>query len=258
MNFRRALSSAVVLLVCTVLTAQIKIIPESELKQSTSPRLSADSSALLFDSVLKKAPAMREDSGRVDIEFKVKNVSDRSITISHTRTSCSCLSVRPGKSVLKSGESTTLTAVYDPKGHPGKFQRKIFVYTLASPKDPAAVLGIDAEVQWAETSDERFPYKCGSLKLSRKVVEISGGKAEEIHIRCLNSSPKALRISAETAFASFVEEFSCSPSELPSGSEGMIIIRIKEGEIPAGDYPVILKGTGGRPSESRITLRKTE
>ena len=69
------------LLCCTLLPAQIRLVPSERLREFDSPVLCADSSALLFERRVLDAPAMSEDSDPLCLEFPFRNVSDREILI---------------------------------------------------------------------------------------------------------------------------------------------------------------------------------
>ncbi len=66
-----------------------------------------------------------------------------------------------------------------------------------------------------------------------------------------------LTITAESAFVPFSLSFRCSPETIAPGQEAMLILETKAGDCPSGTYPLILKGSGARPSESRIMIKKS-
>lgn len=248
------------LLCCALLQAQIRLVPSEKLREYDSPLLCADSSALLFEYRVLDAPAMSEDSAPLCIEFPFRNVSDREILITRAQSSCSCVRLpqfADGAGMLLSpGQEMVLVAVYDPSGHPGKFRRRISLYSSASEEHPAAVLTINAEVAWKSGPEGEYPFRCGSLRLRRTSFEV-GPAAENVHIPCLNAGNLPLSITAETAFVPFPLSFRCSPETIAPGQEAMLIIETEAGDCPPGTYPLILKGSGARPSESRIMIKIT-
>lgn len=253
---RRIGAIAVCALVCSALQAQIRTVPRERLLEQASPRLSTDSTALAFEFQELDAPPMREDSEPVSLAFPFRNVSDRVITIVKTASSCSCVRVSLSRKSLAPGQEAVLTAIYDPEGHPGKFSRRIFVYTSVSEQHPAAVLRVNAEVAQKAGLEGEYPYVCGLLRLRRNAFELSS-KPETVHIRCYNSGSRPLKISAETAFIPFPLSFSCEPEIIAPGEKAVLIMKIEAGAAADGTYPLMLKGCGATPSESRIMIKKT-
>ena len=264
---------------------QIRIVPREQLELN----LSADSQALAFDTTELSLTSLSEDSEPVTVVFPVKNVSSRTLYLTMVSSSCSCLQPEPFDGVLKlgPGDSAAIRAVYNPEGHPGKFSRKLFVYTAASEDTPAAVLTVNADVAWSSNPQTEFPVRCGNLLLARAEVTLSGGKVmlsggekwpagkkEIVSIRCYNASSKAMRLSAQTDFVPFPVVMHCEPQVLRSGERGRIVLEIGgggcvggagvageaggcgvAGGVASGEYPIFLKGSGARPSESKIILK---
>ena len=267
---------------------QIRIVPREQLELN----LSADSQALAFDTTELSLTSLSEDSEPVTVVFPVKNVSSRTLYLTRVSSSCSCLQPEPFDGFLKlsPGESYEIRAVYNPEGHPGKFSRKLFVYTAASEDTPAAVLTVNADVAWSSNPQTEFPVRCGNLLLARAEVTLSGGevmlsggekwpagKTEIVSIRCYNASSKAMRLSAQTDFVPFPVVMHCEPQVLRSGERGRIVLEIGgagvageaggcgvaggaggcgvAGGVASGEYPIFLKGCGARPSESKIILK---
>ena len=258
---------------------QIRIVPREQLELN----LSADSQALAFDTTELSLTSLSEDSEPVTVVCPVKNVSSRTLYLTRVSSSCSCLQPEPFDGFLKlsPGASTAIRAVYNPEGHPGKFSRKLFVYTAASEDTPAAVLTVNADVAWSSNPQTEFPVRCGNLLLARAEVTLSGGevmlsggekllacKKEIVSIRCYNASSKAMRLSAQTDFVPFPVVMHCEPQVLRSGERGRIVLEIGgagvageaggcgvAGGVASGEYPIFLKGSGARPSESKIILK---
>ncbi len=249
---------------------QIRIVPRERLEL----HLSADSQYLEFGTRELNLPPLSEDSEPVTVAFPVKNVSSQTIYLTRVASSCSCLEPEQFDGILKlrAGESSEIRAVYNPEGHPGKFSRKLSVYTAASEDTPAAVLTVNADVAWSSDPQIEFPVRCGNLLLARGEVTLSGGeellagkewpagKTETVSIRCYNASSKAMRLSAQTDFVPFPVVMHCEPQVLRSGERGRIVLEIGGGAgvaggVASGEYPIYLKGCGARPSESKIILK---
>lgn len=231
------------------LTGQIKVIPGEELLEFSSPALSSDSSSLDFDRRKVLLDSLTEDSSPARIEFRMRNRSTRKIALTRIATTCSCLKVSADRMVLPPGGTAVLTAVYDPEGHPGRFRRKVSIFTDASSKDPAAVLEIDAVVGWSREGE--YPCAMGDLRLRRDSLRLSSG--ETASVRCINAGDAPLEINPMTRFIPFRVSAVLSPSVLQPGQEGKLKITCLSVGKP-GTYPLILEGTGARPSDSAIKI----
>ncbi|MGM9738102.1 MAG: DUF1573 domain-containing protein [Candidatus Cryptobacteroides sp.] len=132
------------LLVSQIASGQIKIVPQERLMEVSSPRHCADSAFLQFDRTACNI-RMEESDAPDTLVFNVTNTGKENILISRIVSTCSCVSARCGTRVLTPGGSTDITAIYNPKGHPGSFVRKIFIYTGEN-RMPAATLKINAAV----------------------------------------------------------------------------------------------------------------
>ncbi|MGN1215189.1 MAG: DUF1573 domain-containing protein, partial [Candidatus Cryptobacteroides sp.] len=235
------------LLLALPVTAQIKVIPEEKLQEYSSPSLSQDSSSLEFDRRKVLLDTLTEDSSPVEIVFRMRNRSSRRIAITKIASTCSCLKVSADRNVLSPGGTAVLTAVYDPAGHPGRFRRKVSIFTDASSKAPAAVLEIDAVVGW--NRDGEYPCALGALRLRRDSLTVSPG--ETVSVRCINAGDRTLKINPVVSFIPFPVSASLTPSVLQPGQEGKLQITCPSVGKP-GTYPLILEGSGARPSDSTI------
>ena len=144
----RLIISTLCLFAVLPLAAQLKMLPRETVMRNAGLMLSADSTALSFENRSVKVSGLSEDSAPKSYYFHLTNASGHPLEITRISTNCSCVKASLPKMELETGENTVLTAVYDPKGHPGKFRRMIFIYTGASDEYPAAVLVMEADVAW--------------------------------------------------------------------------------------------------------------
>ena len=142
MALRLNLILLVALLVPQAVSGQMKLVPKERLMEVSSPRHCADSAFLRFDRTECKIE-MNESDSPDTIEFKVTNTGTESILISRLVSTCSCLTAECGTKLVKTGETARIRAIYNPKGHPGRFVRKIFIYTGEN-RNPAAIQKVNA------------------------------------------------------------------------------------------------------------------
>lgn len=62
-------------------------------------------------------------------EFKIENLGDAPLNISRVKTSCGCTASKLSKNTLAPGESTMLKVEYDSEGRPGRFEKKITIFS---------------------------------------------------------------------------------------------------------------------------------
>ncbi|MCB0395160.1 MAG: DUF1573 domain-containing protein [Flavobacteriales bacterium] len=73
-----------------------------------------------------------EDSGSVKHGFLMINNSNGDIVINQVTASCGCTTPDWTTDPIPPGDTTIVWAVYDPKGHPGPFQKQLIVFSTAS------------------------------------------------------------------------------------------------------------------------------
>src|SRR6478736_1898691 len=71
----------------------------------------------------------------LDREIKISNTGKKELTIRHAQSNCSCLTVTPGKRVLKTGEETTMKIALDTKGRTGPQNKSVTIYST-DPQNP--------------------------------------------------------------------------------------------------------------------------
>ena len=74
---KRILLVLIALVEAAVLSGQIRTIPTERLMELYSPALSADSTALAFDSSILDAGTLCSRGEAIELEFRFTNVSDR-------------------------------------------------------------------------------------------------------------------------------------------------------------------------------------
>jgi hypothetical protein len=144
---------------------------------------------------------------------------------------------------------------YNPKGHPGKFERKIFVYTQDG-NAPAAVLRLSVEVATGADLSQEWPVQMGGIRLRRSEVAFSAGAKGVEQLRFINLSGRPLALQCEENFLPECLSFRTEPEVVEDGAEGVIVISY-DPSLPGvrDSMNVILKGLGLPPTKSSITVR---
>ena len=232
--------------------AQMKILPREKIDNVANPRLSPDSAALNFDTRHIIAEPMNEDDAPSAYIFRFENAGDRVLHIDRLVSTCSCASASIDKREVKPGESAEITVRYNPKGHPGRFERRVFVYTWGG-QDPAAVLKLTVDVENGKDLSGIWPVQMGPIRLRRSSVEFVRGEKAVEKLRFINLSGKSLKLQCEESFLPDCLKFASEVVE--DGKEGEIVISYDPSEPGAGEkMKVILKGLGLPPTKATITV----
>lgn len=232
--------------------AQIRIVPRENLEAMANPRHSSDSAWLQFDTRHIRVE-MNEDDKPADFLFRMKNVGDKPIRFRRMVSTCSCASARYDRQTVMPGDSALITVSYDPKGHPGLFERKVFVYT-GEGNSPAAILRMSVKVSSAEGSD--YPCQMGGLKLRRSEVIFDKDVKAVERIPFINLSGRGIRLECIREMLPDCLAFSVEPSFVRDREEGEIVITFDPAAKGVREVmPLILKGTGVPPSQSSIIVK---
>ena len=239
---------------CLCAQAQIKIVPRERLEAVNNPRLSLDAVSLKFETTFIEAEPMGEDDGIKTFVYPFTNSGKDTIQIKRLVSTCSCATAVCPVGGLLPGESSEIVVRYNPKGHPGTFERKVFLYTddLTS---PSAILRLAVKVDRGVDLSGMFPVGMGNIRVRTKTVSVERDcKAVQ---RCVfvNVSDKPLKLECEKAMLSPCLNVRTEPEIVAGGEEGEIVITYDPAKGGVRDrMPVILKGLGVPPTQSTITV----
>lgn len=243
----------VAVLMTATASAQIRIIPREKVEAVSNPRLSADSASLAFETRHIVAEPMTEDDAPETFIYRFENVGDKDVDIIRLVSTCSCASATCSVKSVAPGASAEISVKYYPKGHPGRFERKVFVYTQEG-NDPSAVLRLSVDVASGSDRSVEWPFQMGGIRLRRNEVTFAQGKKAVETISFINLTGKSLTLECETMFLPECFCFSSDPVE--NGAEGTITITYDPAKPGVRDnVKLILKGLGLPPSKSSITIR---
>lgn len=234
------------------LNAQMKILPKERVDNVANPRHSPDSAALCFDTRHIVAGPMNEDDAPSIFVFRFENVGDKTLNIDRLVSTCSCASASIDVREVKPGGRAEISVRYDPKGHPGRFERRVFVYTSGG-NDPAAVLKLTVDVANGKDLSGLWPVQMGPIRLRRSSVDFVRGEKAVERLRFINLSGKPLKLQCEEAFLPECLKFEAETVE--DGQEGEIVMAYDPSKPEAREQmKVILKGLGLPPTKATITV----
>ena len=256
----RLITVLVVLLMSLIpVSAQIRMVSKEKLASVTDPRLSPDSSSLRFETRHIIAGPMNEDDGPVTFIYRFTNEGKEGLTIKKLVSTCSCASAVSSVSAVAPGESAEISVRYNPKGHPGKFERKVFVYTRDG-NDPSAVLRLSVDVSSGADKSREWPVQMGGIRLRRSEVTLERGVRSVEQLRFINLSDKPMTLTCEDMFLLECLSFKSVPETVLPDQEGEIVITYDPSKDGAREVmKLILKGLDLPPTKSTITIYcKTE
>lgn len=250
----RVLISIVSALLCCVASAQMRLVPREKVEDAVNPRLSSDSASVHFGTRHIVAGRMNEDDAPATFRFGFTNAGPETIEIRRIVTTCSCASAMCPVSSVAPGESSEIMVRYDPKGHPGRFERRIFVYTQDG-SAPAAVLRLSVDVESGSDLSTVWPVQMGGIRMRTALLRISSGRKAVEKLRFINVSDGPLKLGCEEAFLPECLSFRTEPSLVEPGQEGDIIVTYDPDKPGAKEnIRLILKGLGLPPSRSAINI----
>lgn len=222
-----------------------------------NPRISEAGTVMDFVSEVIDAGEMDEDGGPQEYEFRWTNTGGTPVSVVKVTTTCGCAVPSFDRSPVMPGTESSLKVTYHPKGHPGKFDRRIFVYTDLSGTSPAAVLFLKGNVRAASAPVWLYRFQMGSLYLRRTEIRFEGSARAVERIMCMNAGPSPLTVGVETALLPPFLSFRCEPETIPPGGEADIVISYDPEAVPVrmmNYVPVILTGIDLPPSQRTIKV----
>lgn len=235
--------------------AQIQVLSRFELENVENPSLSDDASNLKFKVESIAADDMTEDGGIKIFTYTFKNIGTDTVRIDRLVTSCSCAMATYTQKSVAPGKDGEITVKYNPKGHPGRFERKIFVYT-GGYKSPSAVLRLKVNVEVGADLSGAYQVSMGKLRLRRAEVTFQRGSATVEKCACINVSDTPLKVTCNRYLLSSALTFKAEPEILQPGQEGTIVVEydpsVKEDR---NDLLIMLNGLGVPPSQSVIKVK---
>lgn len=139
--------------------------------------------------------AFSEDLGTVTCRVPVVNSGDVPLIITTVRATCGCTVPEYSKDPVAPGDTAYINVRYNAVGRPGKFNKKLYVYTNAEPERYT----IDVEgtvIATSNTLKSRFPVDAGQLKLRTSVVafgEVVKGKVKTVFFDAYNRSNDTIK-----------------------------------------------------------------
>lgn len=129
-----------------------------------------------------------EELGEVTCQMRMINRSSEPIAINNVRVSCGCTTPEYPRTPILPGDTAIIDITYDAIGRPGRFNKKIYVYTDTQRK----TLTIKGVVVGAKnTLKSRYPIVAGALSLSDDHIligELNRNRAKSVFLDAYNAT----------------------------------------------------------------------
>lgn len=242
------------ILSCRVSDAQIRIVSREKIESVNNPTL-ADGARLDFETLTQQTGLIDESAEGLQYVYRFVNRGDEDIVITDVKSSCSCAEAHFESRRIAVGERDSIVVRYYPRGHIGRFERRLFVYTQLSDKEPSAVLNLIATVDSSTPHAEDYPVAMGALRLKRGEVQFNRSKSAVERIEVLNCSDSPMRITCRQEFLPRGVEFKSEPEAIEAGECGDLVIRYNATEYRGRERLLLmLNGTGTTPMQSSLRV----
>ncbi len=228
-----------------------------ELERIADPTTAPGGEAMRFDQRRIETGEIGEDDAPAVYTFRWHNDGPKPLVVTRVETTCGCAKPTYDKRPVAAGGSGEIRVAYHPKGHPGDFRRKIYVYTQLSGKQPTAVLELAGHVVASVLPTHNYPYAMGPLLLKQRTVRFSGEALQVERIECLNAGDTSLRLRAQEGLLPEYLTLECDPELFEPGNKGDLVIRFDPTHAPQTllrRIPLLLEGVRLPPSQRMLRI----
>ncbi len=251
MSVRWVIVVAALLLSGVTAAAQDMRAQQALLDSLANPTTVRGGEVMHFDRTRIDAGRMHENDTPRSYTFNWRNEGAKPLVVTRIVTTCGCAKADYPHQPVMAGESATVTVTYHPKGHPGRFLRRIFVYTQLSDRLPSAILELSGTVESGGVQSADYPHAMGALRLKQREVHIDGTQRQTERIECMNSSSTTMRPSVDGNLLPDYLSVSFEPQEIAAGKRADIVVRFDPSRVGLtlpSRVPVILEGLPLPPS----------
>lgn len=228
-----------------------------ELERVANPATVPGGEAMHFEHTRIETGEIGEDDAHSTYVFRWRNDGPRPLVITRVETTCGCATPTYDRRPVAAGGSGEVQVTYRPKGHPGNFVRKLFVYTPLSEKQPTAVLELAGHVRPSVLPTHNYPHAMGPLLLKQHKVRFAGDGLQVERIECLNAGDKPLRLRAQEELLPEYLSLECDPELFEPGEKGDLVIRFDPTRAPQNlprRIPLLLEGLQLPPSQRMLRI----
>lgn len=153
-----------------------------------------------FDKEVHDFGTFKEEAGKQAFKFQFTNTGSEPLIVNRVKASCGCTATDYTKAPVPPGGKGFVTATYNPKNRPGKFNKSVTVTTNAKNK-PVTVLRIQGTVTPKQkTLEDYYPTKWNDLRLKShymSLVKVYNNEVKTDTMGIVNTGTKDLKLTFE-------------------------------------------------------------
>ncbi|MDE6508277.1 MAG: DUF1573 domain-containing protein [Alistipes sp.] len=254
----RKLATLGLLLTAMPVQAQwLQRISREQLDSLANPATAPGGEAMRFDARCIDTGEIAEDDAPSTYTFRWRNTGNDPLVVTRIETTCGCAKAGYEKRPVAAGGKGEVKITYHPKGHPGHFRRKIFVYTQLSEKQPTAILELKGHATPSVVPTHDYDHAMGPLLLKQRTLRLTGTQVQTERIECLNAGKEPLRLKADAKLLPEYLIFECDPQTFEPGKTGDLVIRFDPAKAPQklpAWIPVMIEGLALPPSQRTLRI----
>lgn len=204
----------------------------------------------------------RIDAGKIkesdtpEYVYSFVNRGSETIEITGLTANCSCVQPVFDKKRVAPGEKGSIRVTYHAEGHPGQFERRIYVYTNLLEDKATAVLELRVEVEDNGDRARWFPVEMGNVRFKTSEHRFRGDMKDVVDLAFLNVGKKPVSLRPlRKSLPAYLEAW-CETPEVGPGEEGTISIAFDPSKYKGQkeSVPVVIEGTGASANVSTIMI----
>ena len=197
--------------------------------------VSAQKAVITFENKTFDFGQINEDGGNASTVFEFTNTGNATLVIQRVNASCGCTTPEWTQTPVEPGKKGKITAIYNPIGRPGAFNKEIYVYSNAS--NEMERLSITGNVtpkttSGSPSSGNTFPVSIGALGLTSKTLQlgnINKGILQTRNLTIRNNSGSPLTVTLADVPSHI--EAKVTPATLQPNQEGIIGISLNSKKV---------------------------
>ena len=247
--------SAAVVMFCAVqmLSAQIRIIPQDVVRKAAEIEV-ADNS-LQFSPKGVDFGTIDEMSGVWQGRAMLRNTGGDTLVVTQIKTTCGCLRAESTKRVIAPNDVAEVALRYYPRGHAGRVNQRVLVYTNRTSDKPSAVMTLSGLVLASEDRSDDYPYTRGVLRLRQDTVRLSG-EHEVLRVAFMNGGSTELNLAADANLLPKGVSVRFEPSKVVPKGQGEMVVEYNSTTetAPTTLGKIYIKGLNLPPRQSAIDV----
>jgi hypothetical protein len=175
-----------------------------------------------FEKVMHDFGSFKEEDGSVSYSFEFENNGWAPLLILKVQSSCGCTTPEWTREPVLPGKKGMVTAIYDPRGRPGKFGKSITVFTNASNKISRLLISGNVSPK-PRTFKDDYPVKLGPVRLRSTHLaffKIANTKTSKTSLPIYNESEEQVKIAFGNIPAYI--KLTALPEVLGPGEKGVV------------------------------------